>query len=517
MENKNNDLDYLYSQQVDFETKLKDKLREEEERIEKYEIQGQIKFNNNDKSDIEQEEIYEDTINYAHLKPNEIVFDFTLPLEIRLKTLTDYKDDNELFEAITRLFNMYCFSYSSIIYEYLYEICMTSKINSSLRLYLAVTMYSLDTKHVNLIDKVLDSYNDSENTPCKVEGINILFKEKHENGLKYITKIVEDQKIDCGYRYSILLQLKIDIEIISKLITNFFNNKDNKIKQRILAGQFLMQYLPKNNKIEEILLEIGDDTKNESNIRADAYDVVSTMSKDRQNKEYALTQILKLGQTTSTQTIYTNNQNVHFKKIIESSNEIIEYLMKQEYKNDITLDKCKKEILKKNSKKEIKTALERIEQDRAIYCNQYNLSHILCRLVLYIKRDIHKEELWKRLVEELEEMADTCSSGYITRLTNVISGFNNDITLKIDWRDQIASNLSAKLNKLIQEVKDDNQREKIIIELSTIDKYDRPNFLSFFRYNLPYIQEELRKDFSKYIDYAHFDLYMKEAVCLYDQ
>ena len=36
--------------------------------------------------------------------------------------MTKYKDENELYEAVTRLFNMYCFSNSSIIYEYINEI-----------------------------------------------------------------------------------------------------------------------------------------------------------------------------------------------------------------------------------------------------------------------------------------------------------------------------------------------------------------------------------------------------------
>ena len=47
------------------------------------------------------------------------------------------------------------------------------------------------------------------------------------------------------------------------------------------------------------------------------------------------------------------------------------------------------------------------------------------------------------MIEELIDMADTCSSGHISRIINVLSGFDiNGMTIGINigWKKQIQSN-----------------------------------------------------------------------------
>jgi hypothetical protein len=57
----------------------------------------------------------------------------------------------------------------------------------------------------------------------------------------------------------------------------------------------------------------------------------------------------------------------------------------------------------------------------------------------------------KRLLEELEEMSGTCSSGYATRLVNIISGFG-EFNIRISWEDQIIANFSGRLNALVRSI-----------------------------------------------------------------
>jgi hypothetical protein len=56
-----------------------------------------------------------------------------------------------------------------------------------------------------------------------------------------------------------------------------------------------------------------------------------------------------------------------------------------------------------------------------------------------------KQELYKRMLQELEAMSGTCSSGFASRLVNIISGFGN-FNIRISFEDQIISNFIGRLN-----------------------------------------------------------------------
>ena len=65
----------------------------------------------------------------------------------------------------------------------------------------------------------------------------------------------------------------------------------------------------------------------------------------------------------------------------------------------------------------------------------------------------------KRLLEELEEMSGTCSSGFASRLVNVISGFG-DFKLTISWRDQIIANFTGRLNARARDITNDDKMKE---------------------------------------------------------
>ena len=54
----------------------------------------------------------------------------------------------------------------------------------------------------------------------------------------------------------------------------------------------------------------------------------------------------------------------------------------------------------------------------------------------------NEEEMRKRMLEELEEMSATCSTGFASRLINVISGFG-EFNIRISWEDQIIANFQV--------------------------------------------------------------------------
>ena len=147
----------------------------------------------------------------------------------------------------------------------------------------------------------------------------------------------------------------------------------------------------------------------------------------------------------------------------------------------------------------------------------------------------------KRLLEELIEMSGTCSSGYVSRLINCVSGYG-EMMLKISFEEQIISNFSGRLNsslnkicdnnslmrknidkvKLIMNLENENEEildefyERILEEMTTTEYKDKKHFLLFFRTYISSIREEMFKEFIEYISESEFDLYFRKALSYYD-
>ena len=219
--------------------------------------------------------------------------------------------------------------------------------------------------------------------------------------------------------------------------------------------------------------------------------------------------------------------------------------------------------------------------DRALY-SKYN--NTLCNILIKVYTYIHnqeedlKQEMIKRLIEELEEMSQTCSTGYVTRLINSISGFG-EFNIRISFEDQITSNFTGRLNARIRaicdedsmfrttklndvvelwlnnkenknileliksEIKNDqpthqliidhflttNKQEKVdkilqdflgsvLIEMSSSSSNysNRQNFSLLFRTYMSDIREELYSEFFDYVSDEYFELALRKATMHYD-
>ena len=91
-------------------------------------------------------------------------------------------------------------------------------------------------------------------------------------------------------------------------------------------------------------------------------------------------------------------------------------------------------------------------------------------------------------------------------------------SIRISWEDQIAGNLMGRLNAYIREIKDEKFKENVIIEMQLNNDSqitDRSNFRKLFLSKLPFIKEDMYKEFTEYMDDAEFDLYLRRAVSKY--
>lgn len=276
----------------------------------------------------------------------------------------------------------------------------------------------------------------------------------------------------------------------------FFYNKIP-LYYRIISGQYLLKISNMLNKhrdsVEKQMIEFAECEDTEYNLRADAADILITFGSEV-GRDKGKEIIMQLGQINGpVRTIFDNAQNLHTEKVEESVSETLEYLstLPINNNNDIDFDhvnshvekmlreelesikklhnlkgdtditcKCHvnsthdnfcsevcKEFYDKNEK--ITVAMRRIFMDRALYSKFNNsLINILLKIYNYIQiqeDESIKLQLYKRMLQELEEMSGTCSSGFASRLVNIISGYGN-FNIRISFEDQIISNFSGRLN-----------------------------------------------------------------------
>ena len=458
---------------------------------------------------------------------------------------------------------------------------------------------------------ICDNLDNSLTTPYKIETIFLLMKNKDyfNNATNYFNNIINDTNISCEYRYKTILSLekkKDDIYEYKLFMKNacisFINYRDNLILYRILASQNLLQNLKhllndtELNDIEQILLTFATDKDLEYNLRADSSDTLINLGSENM-KNIGRKLIEELGSINGRPvTVFHNMQNVHVKSIESSVFQIIDILSTYPSlkidDNIITIDDIFTEINKiivviydcndkiktcfnysdnisrdeifccKNcndsfqTKRKIIISLNRIKMDRTLYKN-FSLSNILVKIWSYIKNSEFKSEMNKRLFEELEDMSGTCSTGFLSRLINVLSGFG-EINISISFDEQIVSNFSGRLNYFARKITDrdspfytnklkdvislylrsntdsneidinDDKEINRIIEIfseNVINEMmvkssnfsERINFLLFFRTYMPKIRYVMFNEFKYFVTDSEFDLAFRKAISFYEE
>ena len=588
------------------------------------------------------------------------ILDFSIDNDIRMNLFLKFYSqniENDSIELLYRITGVYQFSGSKILENFLHlfinnsEVSGIFKLEAVKSLLLFYEVEPLPEKNESEDEKKSREYNTEEmnirnnkrkdsaydalnyvcgflnesdvSITCQIDAIFMLMKiSKHkENANFYFKDIINNEKIECDFRYKTILSLeKQDIEEYKFFIQNacleFLKNSKNKTMYRILSGQYLLQNCNNENidYIQDIILNFANDNDLNYNLRADAADTLLNLGSEKYKKD-ARDIIICLGKIHGNEkTIFENAQNVHAGEIEKSVNEILQviiitpiikiddkyidithieniiYKILKEKKckniciNNESLNEkekfCSKDCeIHVNTENKIIISLNRIKMDRTLYSNS-TLSNIFIKLWCYIYLSEFKDEMVKRLFEELEDMSGTCSSGFLSRLVNVISGFDENLSIRISWQDQIISNFVARLNSLAQKILEPNSQfynEKLndVIELfineneevkkhiisnisdkstenikmsSIIEEFlkthketkiqhcveifsenvlnemmidchkyaKRQNFLLFFRTYISIIREELFEEFKNYVTPSEFDLHMRKAISSYE-
>jgi hypothetical protein len=147
--------------------------------------------------------------------------------------------------------------------------------------------------------------------------------------------------------------------------------------------------------------------------------------------------------------VYSDSQNVHTSSIQKSIKESINNILKDEYKVEekdlheyIHKLECYPNLLEYFDNKEIHSEL------------LINFYELFVKVLGRIIKSEHKEELFKRLNEEMLDGHCKCFTGRISRLVNVLVGYYDDVFIKISDNEHISSIILKILDG--NEINDDN-------------------------------------------------------------
>jgi len=219
----------------------------------------------------------------------------------------------------------------------------------------------------------------------------------------------------------------------------------------------------------------------------------------------------------------TNKENAHLSSIAASVNRTLDLLL--EKNRDKTPPQNLYNILLQrffHSGLNVKGSLYRIFNYNFLRFTSHHLTlkEVIENVCLFIDSfpPETQQQLYTRLEQELDDMYNTCSQGYLTRLINVFSGFGvEDVGISIAFEDQIYAIFSLKVNERIaaapEELKDTLLEE---LTVSTNEPERRMNLTRYLRPYLSKIWNEIFDEFSANLTTTDLDLYCRKVLLKYE-
>ena len=430
---------------------------------------------------------------------------------------------------------------------------------------------SYPSRRNDILDDMNRMINTRLPTPMRANLIKyLIMNESHQiTGLNRAKELVMDGDIDIEFRLRFILDLHTirmpnmaDFHLEKKMyegwskaiLMTFIRSPYIQTSHRVIVANILLGKYSLDRDESDIILSfllgIGRDRHEDYNTRADALDiVVSTARRLGHHELYidANAELHALGITRGGQRdIYGNAQNVHEKSIVQSALKVLEYIENKvetitiedfdtvrdaimnyiwsqkpakpnvESKEDPVYQEYKKnKSMYKKKADAVSYSLTRISLDYVVYgMKNRTLRDILCMMWGYINQHQYKDELIKRLEEELIDASGLCSTGHAFRLLNIISGYD-EIGIGISIEDEFMAKVQKMLNEYIMgmEKVDDVLGEMTEKGESLIGKDTYRRFVSNALTNP---ESKIWDEFSDRIDHTDFNIYMRKVMMKYD-
>ena len=179
--------------------------------------------------------------------------------------------------------------------------------------------------------------------------------------------------------------------------------------------------------------------------------------------------------------IYDDSQNVHNTTINQSTlntaSELINRYDPQNRRIDFVYYKTKSlEELPPEQIEKVEKSIHRINTDTSTFGKGFTLYIIYQSLLNLIERHSQKNDLNERLLDELIDMSGKCSTGHLSRLINVLQGFETDLQVKV--KININDEIYAKIKHLIEQaVINDDKMDDIMEDMLSENKTIYINFV----------------------------------------
>jgi hypothetical protein len=212
-------------------------------------------------------------------------------------------------------------------------------------------------------------------------------------------------------------------------------------------------------------------------------------------------------------TIYNDSQNVHNHEInnsvIASSKNLI---LSDESDTNINIHQELERVCPdyyNQHREKIDETITRLENDVTKFKDGIKIHMVYEKILSIIFKSKHKDELIKRLAEELVDMNQLCSTGHLSRLINVLQGFEDipdQFKIKINPKDEIYANISTFITTEIQTSEDP---DSLLMDMVS---HDKKLFFPFLIHIMKLKYQELLKQYQNVIDENKLQEYIQEAI-----
>jgi Leucine-rich repeat (LRR) protein len=191
--------------------------------------------------------------------------------------------------------------------------------------------------------------------------------------------------------------------------------------------------------------------------------------------EYIPPQVIRfLNRNKFVQKVYNDTQSVHNHNIQECISNSIIYIMQK--KPHLTSKSLKIDILNNNilEQKTKELLFEYIEDKTVHSVLNITFEELLISVYDYILNHEHKQELFIIMIKEMNDSICKCFTGRMSRLINVLNGFDENIKIQISEAEQIGNICIIIKQKLEDENRFTDELFKEIVEKELLERnYDK--------------------------------------------
>lgn len=343
--------------------------------------------------------------------------------------------------------------------------------------------------------------------------------------------IIENDKYDIYNRYFFFANnsknTKLDGHVVHELHPHFFTlskERNYPLELTLMSARYIIDqydYLSdERNLVLEYILDVADDKNESIYARSECADILITLGEGNEIifGEQVIEDLGDLYNENKNKTIYTNAQNAHNETINENTRNIVralykEYLKTKSYNDLVTTsyEEIHKELsnidISEGKQDKIHSFFYRVMTDPFRF-ERLSLSDILLLVYNKICSFENKNDLMKRLLEEIFDCDNSCTTGYFTRIVNTLNGFINDkdMCFNINPRDELRSVIFARINRNIRSLPE-KTRESV---LEAIEEGNFGIFEEFMDYYSP--EDEIKKEYLGLIEEEEFNKIFSKCV-----